>query len=250
MKNVIIMIFDVHCIFEIILAHIVINATIEKKQRQRTEEEIMRTRSHIEQTETEAFISTTIDHHEDSHDPGRESYESLDTHIWGFKSIANASCGILASVVLSLPAIAALIVAKEGDFTMCYEDDSTPYLIHLSVWLYVVGGIPIIIRSLYIIFNIIYCFNTNSDMNEMFLRRCFSGNINSIIRCNCCVFVFYLVWIAIGMYMYDNQMSPECKSSLVGQTIFIVSIAQVILYSCLCCCRYVFWSTFGNSAFV
>eukprot|EP01084_Bolivina_argentea_P180815 312371_1 len=128
--------------------------------------------------------------------------------------------------VFLFPAIIAVIVAATSDYSSCITND-TVYTIDLDVWLYVLGIMPIIVRVFWTILDIYSLFN---ESFLLILNRYRTNNMKSILQCNICTLLFYIIWISIGLYVYSNQMPHECKVSVIGQTIIGVSIVLLVVY--------------------
>merc|ERR1712217_240569 len=51
-----------------------------------------------------------------------------------------------------------------------------------------------------------------------------------------CTGLFYLVWAAIGMAMYSNQMSDACQDEEIAKVILAWSVIQYAFIGLGCCC--------------
>merc|ERR1712154_454438 len=71
--------------------------------------------------------------------------------------------------------------------------------------------------------------NAVSDENKKTLLRCVNAP-------GCCLGLFYLAWAGIGLYMYSNQMTPECKDEPIAKVLFAWSLIPYCLIGLACCC--------------
>jgi len=121
----------------------------------------------------------------------------------------------------TLPAaIAALIIASQTDWDDSPCNDETAYTIDLINFLYIAGGIQVGFAGLYTLGQ---CCKAEECLKAM------SGSV-------ACLSAFYFAWAIIGLYMYDQQMSDECKSSDIGIMILSWSVIDIAIRALACCC--------------
>merc|ERR1719244_1907283 len=52
---------------------------------------------------------------------------------------------------------------------------------------------------------------------------------------NGCLGLFYLIWAAIGLAMWNKEMSSECQSDPVGEMVLAWSVIQYAMIPVICC---------------
>ena len=149
----------------------------------------------------------------------------------------NADCyNGCCSFMLFPVAIAAVVIASTYPFDSESSCSSTDYLIDTQLFLYVAGYLHIGWCAFRLL---ISCCSSSCYHEEK--KQC-----EQCIDCpHFSIGIFNLVWAAIGLYIYNNQMSEECQNTKMGIMILSWSIIQYafVLLLCICavigfCCCY------------
>ena len=133
----------------------------------------------------------------------------------GLEEVQSRSMLMIAIIggIMLAPGIACLVIATEynggGSCTGSYTVD-------LVTFLEVAGGLQVAFGGLAILCGI--C----SAMKDL---------PHSAAQGNGCVGLFYLIWAAIGLYMWDNQMSADCQSDAIAQMVLAWSVIQYAMLS-------------------
>eukprot|EP01083_Nonionella_stella_P154205 496582_1 len=140
---------------------------------------------------------------------------------------------IVGLIVLLIPEIACVVIAPKYESSVCYENDDG-YVVPLGLWLYVGGGVPLAINLLYLIFCCVYClFMRVYDRHRV--DKLYQETHGKHFCCHCSVFLFHISWAIIGLYMYANQMAPDCQSDIVGQMVLAFAIINPLQICCALC---------------
>eukprot|EP01083_Nonionella_stella_P136171 414205_1 len=141
-----------------------------------------------------------------------------------------ATCLLL---IVSAPAIAAVIIASGYNQASSACNDGTDYLIDPQTYLYVAGGVQLGMSALFFMTQIIafLCF---SESTWIKIKICLSGRICKCI--SACYPIWHLVWAGIGIYIYVAQMSDECQQEDIGIMILAWCIIQWTGICCITCC--------------
>eukprot|EP01084_Bolivina_argentea_P085936 155342_1 len=156
-------------------------------------------------------------------------------------SYGEMCCGLFVIALINLffaaTAIAAIIIAIQY-----YNDDESVCDGHYSVIdpveFVLIAGIALLCLTGY---NLIYlCFTwliCNLRNNCLNLRKCkeIISIPSSVISCliSCLMITFYCIWLSIGFYVYVNEMSSECQSSMIGEIMLAWCIVMVLSFFCL-----------------
>ena len=109
---------------------------------------------------------------------------------------------------LPLPIAAILIASQYSQMeSVCYDNDKT-YFIDLSKFLYIGGISQLVLAPLLLI--------------SIFVKGC-PGFICAFIN------IFLWIWAIIGLIIYCQQMSKECRSEDIGIMILSWSICTLLL---------------------
>ena len=148
------------------------------------------------------------------------------------------SYSVSCALVILLPAaIASVTISEEyediADTSPCEQpiDGVEEYMVDLQYFCYVAGGV------LFLHFLIHFC-------TGMFGIALFGdegvAEMESFLRIGAVGFgLFYLIWAAIGLYMWTNQMTEECRKEDIGMMIISWSVIQYGLLGVGCiisCC--------------
>merc|ERR1712087_360622 len=52
----------------------------------------------------------------------------------------------------------------------------------------------------------------------------------------CCMFLFNIAWAGVGLYMYEEEMNPDCQDEDIGTMVFAWSLIQYCIIALICCC--------------
>lgn len=120
--------------------------------------------------------------------------------------------------ILLAPAIACLVIATNynASGTSC----TGSYTVDLVTFLEVAGGLQISIGGLSL------CCGIMSVMMEV-PNGCAGGSG--------CAGLFYLIWAGIGLYMWCNQMSDDCKEDDIAKMVVAWSAIQYSFIPVICC---------------
>eukprot|EP01084_Bolivina_argentea_P228275 385588_1 len=152
------------------------------------------------------------------------------------------TCFVTCSIIAIGPAIAALIVGAEYDESSpC--NDGYDYFVDLKSYLLIAGGITLgwtCLSCCISLCGIAYCSDYTRSNTQGAMFAFFS----------CPILIWSVIWSAIGLYMYYDQLSVICQNQPIGQMIFAWSIINlvcigiaVITIGCLCfaaCCMFIF----------
>eukprot|EP01083_Nonionella_stella_P093006 260490_1 len=127
-------------------------------------------------------------------------------------------CGTIA------PAIAAVVIASQYEGGAC---DGVNYTVDLVTFLNVAGWMAIGQVLLYILATC--CGACASEENKAAFTKLATAP-------SCLCFIFYLIWAAIGLYMWVNQMSAECQDEPIAKMILAWGIIQYAIIGCVGCC--------------
>jgi len=125
-------------------------------------------------------------------------------------------------------AIAAIVIAAvNNDGGAC----STSFTVDLESYLYAAGGVQagILVFSFCVLLMIL----TQEDVERI------KALVQLIVGPALCSVLFYFVWGIIGLNMYANQMSGECRHSDLGTMVFAWALIMIIMLGFLCyfiCC--------------
>lgn len=120
----------------------------------------------------------------------------------------------------TLPAaIAALIIAGNSDWENSSCNDGTTYTIDPVTFLYVAGGVQVGFAFFYFLGQ--YCKQDNCMKSLNGLTGALS--------------LFYFIWAIIGLIMYDNQFSDDCKKHNVSLMILAWCIIDIAIRGLICC---------------
>eukprot|EP01084_Bolivina_argentea_P257381 433626_1 len=146
------------------------------------------------------------------------------------------ACCILFFVV---PSIAAIAIASQynQETSVCSNNDIT-YSIEPDMFLFIGAGLQLFYAFIYALFLFIYCKDYQMFSDEkMNMLKIASRTATTI----CCV--FYLIWSAIGLNIYDKQMNESCKNESIGVnwSYVVIVVHYTIFINCigyfdyLCC---------------
>eukprot|EP01083_Nonionella_stella_P101267 286862_1 len=134
-------------------------------------------------------------------------------------------------LIMLAPAIAALVIASEHDNETSLCNDGTKYTIDLRAFLYCGGGVQLCYSGINLL---IQCFTMITG------RKALCVWYRNRSKClGICVSVFILIWAAIGLQMWNNEMSIDCQTEAIGTMILIWSVYVYCLIASVCgvvCC--------------
>jgi len=137
----------------------------------------------------------------------------------GMEELRNRSIWMIACIgcIMLAPGISCLVIATDySDGTAC----TGSYTVDLVTFLEVAGGLQVAIGGL-AIFCMLYSLMAEVPMGAA--------------QCNGCIWLFYLIWAAIGLSMYCKEMSSACKSDPVGEMVLAWSVIQYAMIPAICC---------------
>lgn len=139
-------------------------------------------------------------------------------------------------IILLPAAIASVTIAEKyydiADTSPCQQpiDGVDEYMVDLQYFCYVAGGV------LFLHFLIHFC-------TGMFGIALFGdegvAEMENFLRIGATAFgLFYLIWAAIGIYMWSNQMSMECQKEDIANMIISWSLIQygLLAFACIISC--------------
>lgn len=163
-------------------------------------------------------------------DPLTQFYSELDFNS-GMRTLeshkdAAPSCG----TILLLPlAIAIVIIGSEyTESSPCYVPiiGQDEYIIELQLFCYIAG-------YLQIGFSALVCLaNACALHSEGHRSRLMKQSVNAP---SFCLFLFYLAWAGIGMIIYCQQMTDECRKENIAKVMIAWSIFQYLMAAASCC---------------
>ena len=136
-------------------------------------------------------------------------------------------CMALCAATLS---ISVLVVAMQ------YDRGTSPcanvqYIIDLPLFLYILGAIGLTIAGLTFLFALLTVCEKDETTQESLARVAHGARLPV-----CCTVIFNLIWAGLGLTMYANQMSAECKETAIGITVFTWSMVMyAVVFSVGCC---------------
>ena len=102
----------------------------------------------------------------------------------------------------------------------CYTD-GTDYIVDLRVFLIIAGAIPL--GFLFLSLLQIYFSRFDIDLD------CFFGILLAFGAC--CLLPFILIWSALGLFIYVNQMNSECQHTASGKMILTYGVIGCIIFA-------------------
>eukprot|EP01083_Nonionella_stella_P316648 1149194_1 len=147
-----------------------------------------------------------------------------------------ACFGIYILLVISSPAIAAVIIAAQYDknTSACGADGET-YLVDPDIYLYVAGGVQL---GMFVIYSLFQMLGLLCCGEELWLKvkETVLGNPKRH-----CIFMFYhlfhialvIVWALTGFYIYRQEMSDACQDEDVGVMMLSWIIIELVLVTSL-----------------
>ena len=145
------------------------------------------------------------------------------------------------------PAICAVVIAAEySDYSPCGDSytgsellETGPYTVDLVTYLQVAGYLTIAWTGLVIFCTCIgKC--SSSDESQIKLQQ-------ALLAPACCFLLFNLAWAAVGLYIWDNEMSQDCQDSHVGSMILAWGVIQYSLMGIVCICLCLAMFCFGTA---
>merc|ERR1712154_96355 len=133
--------------------------------------------------------------------------------------------GVCLSLLLIPPAFACIVIAAQYDASTstCHE---LHWHIDMVTYLYIAGGVQIALCSVSI------CFMCYMILYYIKGGPCTAG---SLFQMKEIVYVFYLVWAAIGLHNYIHLTSPACKEEDIAKMVLAWSVIQYALIPLVCC---------------
>eukprot|EP01083_Nonionella_stella_P004732 13755_1 len=157
-----------------------------------------------------------------------------------------ACFGIYILLVISSPAIAAVIIAAQYDknTSACGADGET-YLVDPDIYLYVAGGVQL---GMFVIYSLSQMLALLCCGEELWLTVKETLMRNQILHCiSLCYPLFHIAWACIGIYIYTEEMSDACQDEDVGVMMLSwIIIEFVLVFGLICCCGcLICWSFAG-----
>eukprot|EP00483_Globobulimina_turgida_P009111 UN09129 len=139
-------------------------------------------------------------------------------------------------MIASMPCIVGLVIAAEYTSnigSIICKRYGAEYLIKLDVWLYISCGLGVLASLLYMLLNCYQAFGSSLIVYTQISQILVSQHhaLFQIV-----ITLFHIIWAVIGIYIYTNQMSVQCKSSPIGNMILIFCIFELLLTCCVSCC--------------
>ena len=137
----------------------------------------------------------------------------------GFQEVSSRSAWItlVLSAIMLTPAIACLVIATSDEAADIDTICDGKYSMDLVTFLEIAGGFQVGFGGLQI------CYLCSTAMMEE------DYNPNGVTGSNGLFGLFYLVLAAVGMSMWENEMSSECQSTTVAEMVLAWSVIQYAL---------------------
>eukprot|EP01084_Bolivina_argentea_P308536 533543_1 len=147
-----------------------------------------------------------------------------------------ACSAIYCLLLISAPAIAAVVVASQYDKYKSPCNNGTQYLVDLDIYLYVAGGVQLGIFAIFSLSQIIALLCCGEDA-WLKIKKILENAIFKLIIL--CYPLFHIAWACVGIYIYSTEMSKDCRNESIGQMILSWIIIEFIcvcgLMSCCVC---------------